>query len=184
MHVIHCVSSNRHKLKEFNNILGPFGYRVAQLTAPKIEIQADSLEEIAIYCLDRLSAVNCFVEDAGLFVDALNGFPGPYSAYVFRTLGCAGLLRQLRHQNNRKARFLSIIAYRDVFGEKKIFQGETLGSITCEERGKGGFGFDPVFIPEGATKTYAEMSPSEKDTVSHRGKATRALAAFLTNQFS
>jgi XTP/dITP diphosphohydrolase len=182
MRVIHCVSSNPHKLKEFNNILGPFGYRTAQLTAPKIEIQADNLEEIAIYCLDRLSAVNCFVEDAGLFVDALNGFPGPYSAYVFRTLGCAGLLQLLRAQENRKAHFLSVIAYRDVVGEKKIFQGETLGSITSEERGRGGFGFDPVFIPSGTTKTYAEMTPSEKDTTSHRGKATRALAAFLDEQ--
>ena len=59
---------------------------------------------------------------------------------------------------------------------------ETFGSITSEERGKGGFGFDPVFIPEGTTKTYAEMSPSEKDSVSHRGKAARALAAFLAEQ--
>jgi XTP/dITP diphosphohydrolase len=179
---IRCVSSNPHKIAEFNRILSPLGHKITQLNQFKIEIQANSLEEIAIYSLDQISDINCFVEDAGIFIDILNGFPGPYSAYVFRTLGCAGLLQQLRNHENRKARFLSVIAFRDATGEKQIFRGETLGAIASEEQGLGGFGFDPVFIPEGTTKTYAEMSPSEKDAVSHRGKAARALALYLNEQ--
>jgi len=158
------------------------GYEVVQSNKHKIEIQADKLEEIAAYCLEQFPDVNCFVEDAGIFVEGLNGFPGPYSAYVFRTLGTDGLLWLMRNKTSRRARFVSIIAFRDAEEEKKLFFGETIGVISTEERGKGGFGFDPVFIPEGAIKTYAEMSPSEKDAVSHRGKATRALGAYLNTQ--
>lgn len=182
MREINCVSSNPHKLAEFNRILSLHAYRIVQLNRPKIEIQADSLEEIAVYSMDQIPDTNCFLEDAGIFIDTLNGFPGPYSAYVFRTLGCTGILRLMKNHENRRARFLSVIVFRDPTGKKATFQGETIGTIAFEECGTGGFGFDPVFIPEGTTKTYAEISPSEKDTISHRGKAARDLAAFLNAQ--
>jgi XTP/dITP diphosphohydrolase len=182
MREISCVSSNFHKLAEFNRILNLYGYKIAQLNRHKIEIQADSLEEIAVYSMDQISDTNCFLEDAGMFIDILNGFPGPYSAYVFRTLGCAGILQLMKNHENRRARFLSVIVFRDPAGKKVIFRGETMGTIAFEECGTGGFGFDPVFIPEGTTKTYAEISPSEKDTISHRGKAARDLAAFLNTR--
>lgn len=159
--------------------MSPLAYRIVQLNRSKIEIQADSLEEIAAYSMDQISETNCFLEDAGIFIDILNGFPGPYSAFVFRTLGCSGILRLMRNHENRRARFLSVIVFRDSTGKKTTFRGETIGTIPFEECGTGGFGFDPVFIPEGTTKTYAEISPSEKDTISHRGKAARDLAAFL-----
>ncbi|MFW9915244.1 MAG: RdgB/HAM1 family non-canonical purine NTP pyrophosphatase [Candidatus Thorarchaeota archaeon] len=179
MREISCVSSNPHKLAEFKQILAPFGYEVVPLHKPKLEIQADSLEEIASYSLDQFSDINCFVEDAGLFVDDLNGFPGPYSAYVYRTLGCAGVLRLLRNQTSRKAQFSSVIALRNANGDKKIFRGDTVGLIASEERGTGGFGFDPIFVPKGATKTYAEMEPMRKNAVSHRGKAAQILRKYL-----
>lgn len=179
MREIRCVSSNPHKLTEFKQILEPQGYKVVQWNKPKLEIQADTLEEIATYSLDQIPDTICFVEDAGFFVNVLNGFPGPYSAYVYRTLGCGGILQLLRNQTNRKGRFLSIIAFRDENGDKKVFRGEIAGLIASEACGTGGFGFDPIFVPQGTTKTFAEMEPTEKNAVSHRGKATQALMRHL-----
>ncbi|MFQ5979461.1 MAG: RdgB/HAM1 family non-canonical purine NTP pyrophosphatase [Candidatus Heimdallarchaeota archaeon] len=182
MREISCVTSNPHKFAEFSRILSLYSFSIAQLNRPKIEIQADSLEEIAVYSIDQISDTYCFLEDAGIFIDILNGFPGPYSAYVFRTLGCVGILQLMKNHENRLAQFVSVIVFRDPAGKKTIFRGETIGTIAFEECGTGGFGFDPVFIPEGTNKTYAEISPSEKDTISHRGKAARDLTAFLNMQ--
>ncbi|NOZ89276.1 MAG: RdgB/HAM1 family non-canonical purine NTP pyrophosphatase, partial [Crenarchaeota archaeon] len=121
------------------------------------------------------------VEDAGLFVDALSGFPGPYSSYVYKTIGVHGILRLLEGEENRAARFVSVIAYAGPWGVQ-LFRGEVKGSIAAEPRGSGGFGFDPIFIPEGADKTFAEMNIEEKNMYSHRARAARKLCSWLEHR--
>ena len=180
---IFFATGNEHKFNEARRILAEFDIAVGMIRVKSLEIQNDSLEKIA-----ETSAVDAFggfrlpviVEDAGLFVDALRGFPGPYAAYVYKTLGNKGLLQLLERSQDRKAKFQSVIAY--CFREKArplCFEGEAMGEITAEERrggGKSGFGFDPVFRPVGSDKTFAEMSLDEKNCFSHRAAALRRFA--------
>jgi len=122
-----------------------------------------------------------FVEDAGLFVEALKGFPGPYAAYVYHTIGNQGILKLMADTENRGANFQSVISYCD--SENSVdpvsFYGEIKGEITPAQRteqGKSGFGFDPIFQPEGSSRTFAEMTVEEKNGYSHRAAAIRRFA--------
>ncbi len=119
------------------------------------------------------------LEDAGLFVDALKGFPGVYSKYVFFTIGLAGILRLLEGIENRKAVFRSVYAYGEPGKKPIIIIGECKGIISTEEHGNHGFGYDPLFIPDGGEKTFGEMTVEEKNQFSHRGKALQKLAIVL-----
>ena len=120
------------------------------------------------------------IDDSGLEVDALRGFPGVYSAYVYKTLGCAGILRLLT-DGDRAARFRCVIGLADGTGTRSL-TGICEGSIASAERGKEGFGYDPIFLPRGSGRTFAEMSTAEKNALSHRGKALAALARHLKAQ--
>jgi XTP/dITP diphosphohydrolase len=127
------------------------------------------------------------VEDAGLFLDALEGFPGPYAAYVYKTIHNSGILKLMENLNERHAKFQSVIAYYDnqAICEPECFDGESKGQITITERkeqGKSGFGFDPIFQPEGSSKTFAEMTIAEKNSYSHRAKAIRKFAEWYKNK--
>ena len=174
------VTSNLGKVEEARKYFEPLGVEVYQLRFSYPEIQADTLEEVAEYgarwLAERIDGP-FFLDDSGLFVDALNGFPGVYSAYVYKTLGYSGILKLLKGETNRKAHFKSVIAYWD--GELHIFTGRVDGEITTGPRGSGGFGFDPVFKPDGFDKTFAEMTTEEKNRISHRGRALRAFAEWL-----
>ena len=174
------VTSNPGKVEEAKKYFEPLGVEVYQLRLSYPEIQADTLEEVAEYgakwLAERIKGP-FFLDDSGLFVDALRGFPGVYSAYVYKTLGFNGILRLLEGETNRKAHFKSVIAYWD--GELHIFTGRVDGEITTEPRGSGGFGFDPIFKPDGFDKTFAEMTTEEKNEISHRGRALRAFAQWL-----
>ena len=119
------------------------------------------------------------VEDAGLFIEALKGFPGPYSSYVYKTLGVQGILKLMEGVKRREAYFLSAIAYAEPGLEPKVFLGKVEGFIVPEARGSKGFGFDPIFQPKGSEKTFAEMGVEEKNRFSHRAKALSALAEWL-----
>ena len=122
------------------------------------------------------------MEDAGLFVDSLRGFPGPYAAYVYKAISNPGLLKLMEEMRNRKATFQSVIAYYNGTAKPTIFIGETNGEIAAEERwgkSKAGFGFDPIFIPEGSQKTFAEMEIEEKNQLSHRAKSVHKFAEWL-----
>jgi XTP/dITP diphosphohydrolase len=152
------------------------------------EIQSDSLREIA----EKSALEACrrchlpvFVEDAGLFVEALQGFPGPYAAYAYKTIGNAGLLKLMEKVENRKATFHSAIAYCEGdSGEVRCFEGYVAGEITSEERkknAKSAFGFDPIFQPQGSKKTFAEMTVEEKNGFSHRAMAVRKFAEWYKN---
>jgi len=181
--VVFFATGNVHKFNEARSILTGLDIAVGMLRVKDTEIQSDSLVEIA-----QASARDVFkrcglpviVEDAGLFIDALNGFPGPYAAYVYKTIGNAGLLKLMTGVENRQAVFQSAIAYCDGDAEAAVvFEGEAAGKITKEERvgnGKSGFGFDPIFKPSGSAKTFAEMTLEEKNGFSHRAKAVRKIA--------
>lgn len=183
MPTITFATGNPGKLGEAQEVLEPLGYDVAQFDAGYPEIQADTLEDVSRYALGLLAdelEPPFMLEDAGLSVDALEGFPGVYSSYVFATLGNAGILSLLEGipDGERTARFRAVLGYHD--GTRpRLFEGVVEGTITREERGERGFGFDPIFVPEGRKRTFAEMPADEKSGISHRGQALEALVAHL-----
>jgi XTP/dITP diphosphohydrolase len=177
---IFFATNNINKFNEARRVLGEFKIAVGMIRAKSLEIQSDSLEEVAkASVMDAFRRCNLpiVVEDSGLFVDALKGFPGPYAAYVYRTLGNRGLLKLMENVGERKARFESVVAYfSGEVGEPVCFAGAVAGSIALSERRKNvetGFGFDPIFIPSGHRRTFAEMSVEEKNQDSHRADAFR-----------
>jgi XTP/dITP diphosphohydrolase len=171
-------TSNKHKFEEVKEIAGQHGVEVIHKSAPYVEIQADTLEEIAKPGAEEACTLlksPCFVEDAGLFVKSLKGFPGPYSKFVFLTVGNSGLLKLLDEEKNRKAEFRSAVGYCEPGKKPVVFTGKVVGRISAEPRGSQGFGFDPVFIPdEGDGRSFGEMSTSEKNKFSHRARAVEA----------
>jgi len=181
--VVFFATGNINKFNEARSILSSYGFSVAMLRVKGDEMQSDSLKEIA-----QTSAVNAFkrshlpifVEDAGLFIDALSGFPGPYAAYVYKTIHNSGILKLMENAAERKAKFQSVIAYCDqTLCEPECFDGESKGEITLIERkqqGKSAFGFDPIFQPNGNGKSFAEMTIEEKNGYSHRAMAIRKFA--------
>jgi XTP/dITP diphosphohydrolase len=188
--VVFFATGNIHKFNEARSILNQYGIATGMLKLKGDEIQSESLQKIA-----ETSVINAFkrcrlpifVEDAGLFIDALSGFPGPYAAYVYQTVHNSGIIKLMDKVKQRKANFESIIAYCDdqTFNQPLSFHGEVQGEITIAERteeGKSGFGFDPIFQPLGSTKTFAEMTIEEKNEYSHRAMAIKKFADWYKNQ--
>ncbi|MGB9784588.1 MAG: XTP/dITP diphosphatase [Fervidicoccaceae archaeon] len=178
------LTHNPSKLKEISEILKEYGIEVLHMEGEKREIQSDNIEEIALNAAkDACSSqsVPIVVDDTALYIEALNGFPGPYAEYVYRTIGLRGILKLLEKEENRKAWFATAVVYCDG-NIVKIFKGILEGSIAEEIRGNYGFGFDPIFIPIGQKKTLAEMLPEEKNKISHRSKAFRELAQWLVSE--
>lgn len=181
--MIRFVTTNEGKFREVSQVLAVHGIPIERLDRPYPEVQADTLEEVVAYALDVLGRDldDFFVDDSGLFVDALHGFPGVYSSHTFRTIGVAGLVCLLHGVTDRRARFETVMGLRRQ-GENRIVRGACPGTISAEARGHGGFGFDPIFVPHGHAGTFAEMATDEKGAISHRGTAARALAALLTGR--
>ena len=121
------------------------------------------------------------MEDAGLFIKSLEGFPGVYSSYVFFTVGLNGILKLMAglEAEKRKASFKSVFAFSEPNQEPILFIGECNGLISNEEKGTRGFGYDPIFIAEGETKTFAEMETKEKNRFSHRGKSLELVVNYF-----
>ena len=146
----------------------------------------DTIEENAIMKANYITqkyGYNCFADDTGLEVDALNGAPGVFSArYAGEQRSSddnmSKLLDALSNKINRKAQFKTIIAL-NLNGKQHLFTGIAKGKITLKKIGNQGFGYDPIFIPEGHTATFAQLSLEEKGLISHRGKATEQLINFL-----
>ncbi len=186
--VVFFVTGNVHKFNEARRILAEFNVSVAMLNVDAIEIQDDILENIAKYsAMDaaKETGLPIFVEDAGLFVDALHGFPGPYSAYVYHTIGTKGILKLMQNEHKRDAQFQSVVAFCNAQdpSETRFFEGEVKGRITYQERGKQGFGYDPIFQPYGRNdRTFAEMTTHEKNRYSHRAQALRKFAKWYRLQ--
>ncbi len=178
------ITKNKNKYQEASLILKPYRISLEQKPLSKEEIQAESLEKIALHAARKAYVLlrrPLIVDDSGLFVEALRGFPGPYSSYVYKTIGYEGILDLLDDVENRRACFKTALALISPPLEK-LFVGETCGVITRKPMGSGGFGFDPIFMPEGYSKTYAQMTTTEKNAVSHRGKAFRLMASWLAGR--
>ncbi|SFM92764.1 XTP/dITP diphosphatase [Methanolobus profundi] len=177
MRKIVFVTGNKGKFREVKDILADRGYEVIQNTDGYPELQEDELEPIAAYGA-KLSAerlgMPVMVDDSGLFIEVLNGFPGPYSAFVEKNLGNQRILKIMEDETDRKAVFRSVIGYCEPGSEPLTFTGNVEGKIAFEELGTGGFGYDPIFDYNG--KTFGELGDDFKNTVSHR---RRALDKFL-----
>lgn len=178
------VTHNPGKVREFREGLAGVPVEFHHFDRTYHELQADTLEEVASFGLQELAgevAGDFCLEDSGLFIDALGGFPGVYSAYVYRSLGLNGVLKLLKGADDRRARFASVIAL-SWDGETHLFHGESRGSIARAPKGSGGFGYDPVFVPDGERRTFGEMPLEDKMARSHRGRALEKLAEFLTRE--
>lgn len=188
------ATNNVHKLDEIRSILGA-EYSVVSLEEigchEEIPETADTLEGNAMqktqFVFERYG-VDCFADDTGLEVEALGGAPGIYTAR-FGVMNNYGddhdaeantrcLLDKLKGETNRRAQFRTVIAFKDR-GRDYVFEGVVKGTIAEEKRGDKGFGYDPIFIPDGYDKTFAELGVEEKNKISHRAKAAEEFAGFL-----
>tara|TARA_B100000609_G_scaffold82767_1_gene66025 strand:+ start:101 stop:682 length:582 start_codon:yes stop_codon:yes gene_type:complete len=179
---LQIITSNNGKIKEFKEIFGDSKYLPVQNNIDYPEIQALSLEEVVDFGLSWLREKiepPFVIDDSGVFIDNFDGFPGVYTRYVYDTIGLAGVLRQMEGVDNRACTFRCVLGLLTESGEKQKFVGECSGTLINELRGDGGFGYDPIFIPEGFDKTFAELASEEKNSISHRGKAMRELIDFL-----
>ena len=167
MKTFNFITQNSGKVAEMQAKAHEFGLKIVQVNAPYPELQADTLEEVVLhglsYCQEKFPAP-FIIEDSGLFIDDVHGFPGPYSSYVQKTIGNNGVVKLIGE--GRPARFASAIG--SYFRDFKLFHGRVEGRIVSS-RGHRGFGFDPIFEYEG--RTFAEMTVDEKNALSHRSKA-------------
>jgi len=191
MHTIIFATNNRHKVDEIRKVVGN-NINIVTLADAGIDIDIpephDTLQENASeksQTIHRLTEQNCFSEDTGLEVEALNGEPGVKSArYAGDDRNFQGninkLLANLAGKPNRNAQFRTVISL--IWqGQEYFFEGICKGHIVDDQKGTQGFGYDPVFVPDGSDKTFAEMSIDEKNAFSHRRKATDKLVAFLNS---
>lgn len=183
------ATNNKHKLQEVRDIIGS-GVEILSLADincnDDIPETADTLDGNALikarYIYGKYN-VNCFADDTGLEVDALDGAPGVYSARYAgdghdSEANMIKLLENLTGKNNRDAQFRTVIAL-IIDGEEKLFNGIVKGRITEEKRGDSGFGYDPIFVPEGYSESFAQMDSSTKNSISHRYRATKQLSDYL-----
>lgn len=176
------VTGNKGKLHEAKTALEPLGFDVVGSDLKPVEIQADTLEEIArAKCevlVGRLPAP-FLVDDGGLFVHALKGFPGVFSAHALKTIGSAGILKLMEGEEDRRAHFAAVVGHWDG-AEVRLFAGRCDGRLEHAPRSDGhGFGFDPIFVPDGHTQTFGELPAEVKNGISHRGRALAQLVAHL-----
>ncbi|WP_455277729.1 XTP/dITP diphosphatase [[Eubacterium] cellulosolvens] len=182
---IKFVTSNFHKVSEVKEILSQHSISVDHINLKVPEIQSDSLEEIAKASSIEVAKIEhapILVEDSGLFIRNLNGFPGPYSSYVLKTIGNTGILKLMINMSQREATFKSVIAFCNEKLSSNIFVGEVNGVISERERGKI-WGFDPIFIPKGMKETFAEMPGNKKNDLSHRKKALEKFVLWYKSRY-
>ena len=188
------ATNNEHKLSEVRSIVGE---EIDILSLADIDCNddipenADTLEGNALQKAEYIFqkyGLSCFADDTGLEVEALNGQPGVHTArYAFADhndpqANVDKLLNEMKEKSNRRARFrtaITLILQED--GKPQLFEGIVEGEIATERRGTDGFGYDPVFIPEQREKTFAELGPEVKNTISHRARATKKLVDYLLN---
>ncbi len=193
------ATNNAHKLKEISEMLGcdfhllnlkDIGF-TGDIPEEQPTLEGNALDK-AMFIVERFQTA-CFADDTGLEVSALNGEPGVFSARYAGTIAQYGseekrtqaniqkLLYNLKDKSDRSARFRTVIAYINE-GKEFFFEGIVNGKIIEEKKGTDGFGYDPVFIPDGYSQTFAEMPLSEKNKISHRARAFAKFIAFLKEQ--
>ncbi len=182
---VYFATGNKNKYLEAASIATAFRVDLRYLNWKKLEIQSQSLAEIASFAAKQAAESTRKVvvsEDAGFFVQELRGFPGPYSSYVFDTVGTAGILRLMRNVKSRGASFQAAVSYCEPNHRPICFTGRVRGSLALRPRGYHGFGFDPIFVPEeGDGRTFAQMSVNEKNVTSHRAKAFAKFCKWLAS---
>ena len=187
------ATGNQNKVTEASGILSPLGFVVEQLliggqVPALVEPQAEGIEEIAISKLEQAVSLTMgtefenealLVEDSGLFIDSLSGFPGPYSSFVHKTIGLPGVLSLMSGETNREAEFRAVAAL-SFQGNMLTSTGVCRGFISEKITGDSGFGYDPIFIPEETNgRTCAQLSQDEKSSISHRGFALKGVSELL-----
>jgi XTP/dITP diphosphohydrolase len=179
------ASTNENKFNEIFLHLETFDIEIELERLETVEIQSNRLDDIALQkskeAYEKIGRP-LIVEDTGLFIDSLKGFPGPYSSYVLQTIGNQGILDLLLNRTNRFARFRSIIAYKDSHNNM-TFSGDTKGTIS-DHITEGGWGYDPIFIPESSSSTYAQLGITNKMGVSHRTHALNKFAEWYRGNYS
>ncbi|MFW9957753.1 MAG: XTP/dITP diphosphatase [Candidatus Odinarchaeota archaeon] len=177
------VTQNKHKLAELKPLFDEFNVPFDTTDLEKLEIQSQDVEDIALTAAKHAHGIlnrPVVVDDTGFFVSVLNDFPGSYAAYVLETIGYQGILRLIEGASDRSARFVTAVAFCDE-NNLKSFIGQMSGTISEVPSGEGGFGYDPIFIPDGFSTTYAQLSLSEKVQISHRTRAFRAFLEWRTS---
>ena len=178
MDKLYFVTSNQGKVEEAEMILEmPVEIRKADL----IEIQSLNLEEIVrdkVRQAFEMVGESVIVDDVGFFLEAWNGFPGPFVKYILDTVGKEGILKMLENEENRNVNVVAAIGFHDG-KEIHTFVGRVKGVVAPKARGDNGLGWDPIFIPESSDKTYAEMTTEEKNAISHRRVALEKFKQFL-----
>jgi XTP/dITP diphosphohydrolase len=180
------ATQNQHKIDEIKAILGDdINYQTIgeyldlQLQEPGRSLRENSFTKAAFSY--KVSGRASLADDSGLFVEALGGDPGVYSARYGADdkERIIKLLKNLESKKNRKAKFKAVFVYYYAPGFYEIFEGECIGRITMEPQGTGGFGYDPIFIPKGYNKTFAELGPTVKNQISHRARALEKVRRYL-----
>jgi XTP/dITP diphosphohydrolase len=182
------VTTNAHKVEEIKDLAKsePGEITIEQLDYDYPELQLDDIEAVARESANYVRAQTgikepFFLEDSGLIIPALNGFPGPFSAFVFKTIGNEGILELMADKSGeeRDATFKTVVAYcKSPKSAPMLFVGTVEGCIAGETRGSGGFGYDPIFEVQGVT--FGEMRPAGKNNVSHRSRAFRKFLDFYS----
>jgi len=189
MKSLYLATQNAHKVEELSALLGDF-FQIRSISDLHISEEipetgqtlAENSMQKARYVAERFG-VTCLADDSGLEVRALNGAPGVFSArYAGEPKNdqsnCVKLLSEMRDKKDRQARFVTVLTFHEN-GQFVQFEGEIIGEITHEARGQQGFGYDPLFLPFGQTRTFAEMSLTEKNKIAHRALALEKFKFFV-----
>ena len=184
------ATNNLHKLREIRDIMG-LQIRILSLNDVNLDVEIPETQETIegnasqkAWFIREQSGHNCFADDTGLEIDALDGRPGVYSAR-YAGEGCSfddnitKILLELKGVENRKACFRTVICL-ILDGKEHLFEGRVDGTIIKERKGIDGFGYDPVFLPDGFIQTFAEMPPYLKNGISHRGRAATKMLKWIT----
>ncbi|MBR2370175.1 MAG: RdgB/HAM1 family non-canonical purine NTP pyrophosphatase [Paludibacteraceae bacterium] len=187
------ATGNSHKLQEVQGLFKE-GFALSCLKdvniTEEIPETADNLVDNALqkaWYVYKKCGIPCFADDTGLEVEVLNGAPGVYSARYAgeqkdSRLNMLLLLKNMNGKTNRNARFRTIIAYIDENAQEHIFEGEIRGKIIENMAGENGFGYDPIFVPEGYDKTFAQLSSEIKNTISHRARAMEKFLSYINSK--
>lgn len=187
------ATGNSHKLQEVQGLFKE-GFALSCLKdvniTEEIPETADNLVDNALqkaWYVYKKCGIPCFADDTGLEVEALNGAPGVYSARYAgeqkdSKLNMLLLLKNMNGKENRNARFRTIIAYIDENAQEHIFEGEIRGKIIENMAGENGFGYDPIFVPEGYDKTFAQLSSETKNKISHRARAMEKFLSYINSK--
>ncbi len=176
------ITSNLGKVEEFRKAFGDLNVEVEHLHIPYDEVQTTDLEEVVHKGMEeiRKKGIHDFIiDDSGLFINGLKGFPGVWSAFAQKTIGNGGILKLMEGMDDRSAEFRCCIGC-DIHGETVVVTGICKGTILYEKKGAMGFGYDPIFTYDGL-KSFAEISTDEKNMISHRGNAIRLLMESIRN---